>query len=189
MASRLVFASALAFAGMVFVAAQPVRRPSPYVEVSAGPLIGIDRPLKGCSGDLEVGLRLEPFEAEFRAGSAYDFSLASGALRLDLEIGLGSGLRAIVGGLLPFGALLLADPSAPEGARIAVRPGAWPDRFGLGATIAELPWRPLRARLGIEAELVYTAYSLDAGDALSGAAAFAAAVEAKLALRFRWGAP
>lgn len=160
-------------------------RLGPFVELSAGPLIGIDRPLKGCSVGALLGLELEPFELGLRADAAYDFSLASGAMRLDTMIGLGSSLRATVGGLLPLGALSLPDP-AGLGARVAVKAAPWPDRFGLGATIADLPWRALRARLGVDAELVYTAYRLETASPLSGAAAFAASVEARLALRLRW---
>jgi hypothetical protein len=173
---------------IVLAAAAPTApaRPAIFVECSAGPLIGIDRPLKGCSGDMALAMALPPFEAGLRAGTAYDLALGSGALRLDIELGLGSGLRAIVGGLVPFGGLGLPDPSGLPGARIPVEAAPWPDRFGLGATIADLPWRALGARMSLDAELVYTAYCLEGASALAGAAAFAAAVEARLALRFRW---
>ena len=160
----------------------------PLAELSAGPLIGIDRPLRGCSLGIGLGFELEPFELMVRADTAYDFSLDSGALGLDAVIGLGSSLRAIVGGLIPFGQLSLPDP-AGLGARVAVKAAPWPDRFGLGATIAGFPLKALRARLGIDAELVYTSYRLEAASALSGAAAFAASVEARLALRLSWGTP
>jgi hypothetical protein len=131
-------------------------------------------------------MALPPFEAGLRAGAAYDLALGSGALRLDFELGLGGGLRAIVGGLVPFGELGLPDPSGLPSARIPVEAAPWPDRFGLAATIADLPWRALGARMSVDAELVYTAFRLEGASALAGAAAFAAAVEARLALRFRW---
>ncbi|MGA2548284.1 MAG: hypothetical protein ABSF43_17195 [Rectinemataceae bacterium] len=164
-----------------------------FAELSAGPLIGIDRPIKGCSGGLSVGMTLPPFEGGIRAGAAYDATLDVGLLRFDLEIGLGSGLRAIVGGLIPLGGLGLPDP-AGTGFRVPVSAAAWPNRFGIASTLAELPWRALKARTVIEVELVYTDYrlaprgtaSLPEAQALSGAAAFAAGVEATIAIRMRW---
>lgn len=164
-----------------------------FAELSAGPLIGIDRPIKGCSGALLAGMALPPFEGGIRAGAAYDAALDVGLLRFDLEIGLGSGLRAIVGGLIPCGELSLPDPSGMD-LRVPVSAAAWPNRFGIASTLAELPWRALRARTVIDVEFVYTDYrlmphggtALPATQALSGAAAFAAGVEATIAIRMRW---
>lgn len=177
------FAVALALATSAPIAQA---RPALFAELSAGPLLGIDRPLKGFSGDASLGIAVAPFEASLRAGPAYDMALGSGSLRMDFELGLGSGLRAVVGGLLPLGGLRLPDPEGAPGAAVAVEPAAWPDRFGLAATIADLPWRALGASLWIDAELVYTAYRLEGASALAGAAAFAAAVEARLALRLKF---
>jgi len=195
LSAAIAILGAAAHAGAAQGSAAPARSPGlrPLAELSAGPLIGIDRPFRGGSGELLLGLALAPFEAGIRAGVAYDIALGAGAFRLDAALGLGSGLRAIVGGLVPFGALSLQDPAGASGTRLAVTEGRWPDRFGLAASIAEFPWKAAKARVGIEAELVYTAYRLAAGGAqaptgaLAGAAAFAAAVEAKLALRLRWG--
>jgi hypothetical protein len=164
-----------------------------FAELSAGPLVGIDRPIKGCSGGLLVGMALPPFEAGIRAGAAYDAALDVGLLRFDLEIGLGSGLRAIVGGLVPLGELSLPD-TAGGGLRVPVAAAAWPNRFGIASTLAELPWRALKARTVIDVEFVYTDYCLKphggttfpAAQALCGAAAFAAGIEATIALRMRW---
>jgi hypothetical protein len=66
------------------------------------------------------------------------------------------------------------------------------NRFGLGATLARLPWRLFGSVLYVQAELVYTDYRLiqgtgDASAALAGAAAFAAGVEASAAIVLRWG--
>jgi hypothetical protein len=164
-------------------------------ELSAGPLVGIDRPVKGCSLALMAGLAFPPFEAGIRAGAAWDAGLGAGLLRFDLEIGLGSGLRAVVGGLAPLGGLALPDP-AGGAIPVPVTVAAWPDRFGIASTLAQLPWRVLGAQLAIDVELVYTDYrlttragatSLSAAQALSGAAAFAAGVEATVAVRLRWG--
>ena len=194
-----VFALATAFAS---AAASPKTAPhenEPYrgffAELSSGPLIGIDRPLKGCSGSFLAGMALPPFEFGMRAGAAYDGALNIGLLRFDLEIGLGNGLRAIVGGLIPLGGLSLPDPAGGIDVRVPVTAAALPNRFGIASTLAELPWRALRARMAIDVELVYTDYriapqtgqvSLPAAQALSGAAAFAAGVEAAIALRMRW---
>ena len=163
------------------------RRPRLAAELSAGPLLGLDEPLRGASGDAFVGMRLSPFEAGIRAGGAYDAALKTGDLRFDFALGLGSGLRAIVGGLLLLREPTLRDSSGREAA-VRASVADWPDRFGISATIAELSPRPLGARLGIDAEIVYTAFRVEAKDALSGAAAFAASVEARIALRLRFGA-
>lgn len=156
-----------------------------FTELSASPLLGIDRPINGCSLDLLCALGLSPFEAGFRAGGAYDASLATCDLRLDLVLGLGRGLRAIVGGLVLFDRPPLSDPGGGE-ARVIARIADWPNRFGIAATLAETPWRLFGAPLSIDTELVYTAYRVEARTALSGAAAFAAGVEAKVALVLRW---
>lgn len=161
-------------------------RVEPFVELAMGPVIGIDGPLKGGAIASHVGLALYPFELRLRANAAYYFPLKMGILGVDIVFSIGPSMRAIVGGLLPFGPLSLQDPSGS--ARIPVIPAPWPDRFGLGATIVEFPWKPLEARVGIEAELLYTAYNLQSATALVGAAAFAASVEATVSLRVRWGA-
>jgi hypothetical protein len=172
------------------IAAEGARSPRFLVELSAGPLLGIDEPLRGCEGSLALGIRLQPFEAGLRAGTAYDGRLQTGSFRLDLELGLGSGLRALIGALLPFGEAALPDPSGTG--LVPVTAGDWPNRFGFASTLFVLPRQLLRAQALIDAELVYTDYSLPRGSAasaagrLSGAAAFAAGIEAGLSLRLRW---
>jgi hypothetical protein len=186
-----------AMLGLLLLASSAIQRidaegrsPFLFAELSAGPLLGVDKPLKGGEGGALVGLRWEPFEAGLRAGAAYDGALEGGAFRLDLTLGLGQGLRAIVGALLPLGDLSLP---APDGSgTLRVEPAGLPCRFGLGSTVAELHRRFFGARFQLCAELVYTAYRLaDAPTAsttsLAGAAAFAAGLEATLALRLRWG--
>jgi hypothetical protein len=108
-------------------------------------------------------------------------------MRFDLCLGLGNGLRAIVGCLLLFDEPVL--PGTDGSASVAAKPQDWPNRFGVGATLLDTPWRLLGAQLALGAELVYTSYRLGAKTALSGAAAFAAGVEAKLQLRLHWGPP
>ena len=118
-------------------------------------------PFKGCSGELLARPRAAPFEAGIRAGGAYDTSLGLGrTCASTLELGLGSGLRAIVGGLLLFGALSLPDR------REATERASPVDGGGLARPLRPRPrrsptsWQALRARVGIDAELVYTAYRL-----------------------------
>jgi hypothetical protein len=175
-----------------------ISRPRFIAEISAGPLLGLDAPLRGAEIGSAAGLRLSPFEALLRAGEAYDAALKVFDSRLDLEIGLGSGLRAIIGGLLLPGNPRLSDSSGQE-ASVRASLADWPNRFGIGAKIAELfPRRgrggggaaggeSRRPALGLEAELVYASYRTEAESALSGARAFAASVEARIALRLRWG--
>jgi len=167
--------------------------PALRAELSAAPILGIDRPLRGCAGTIGLGVALEPFEATLRAGAAYDASLGAPSLRFDIGLGLGGGLRVLIGGVLFAGEPSLGDPQGGD-SRVALKPAAWPDRFALAATIAEPPWRLLGAATAIEAELAYSAYRVDdrgqsapAARALVGAAAFAAGVEATLAIRMRWG--
>jgi hypothetical protein len=185
-ATALALALAIAPASNSAGAESAPPRARVFAELSAGPLFGIDRPLKGCSLDALIGLGLAPFELGIRGAGAYEAALEGGNLRFDFELGLGSGLRAIVGGLLLRGEPALPDSRAGE-ARLAAAVADWPNRFGIAATIAELPWRPFRAALGLEAELVYTAFRVKAENALYGAAAFAAGAEARIALRLRWG--
>ena len=176
-------ASILAGAAAMSTQAE-VPRPSFFGELTAGPLFGLDRPLRGCSGELAAGFALAPFELGIGAGGAYDAALATGDLRFDHAVGLGSGLRAILGCLLVFG-----EPTLPGGdGSVAATFGDWPNRFGLAATIAELPFRIFGARPSIETELVYTVYRVKEATALTGAPAFAAGVEASLALELRWTA-
>jgi len=170
---------------------KPGRAVSMLAELAAGPLIGIDSPFKGCSGSLLLGLAAKPFEAGLRAGLAYDTALQAGSLRLDFELGLGGGLRAIIGGLLPLGELGLSDPLGGT-LPVPLVAADWPDRLGLASTLFVLPRPLLGAQALVDAELVYTDYRFaqaSAGSAaarLSGAAAFAAGVEACLGLRLRW---
>jgi hypothetical protein len=158
------------------------------LELAAAPLLGIELPLKGCFGSFLGSFVIEPFELGLGVGGAYEAALNAGSLRLDLSVALGSGLRAILGGLILFGEHAL--PGAGD-ARVVAEASDWPNRFGIGASIVELPIKLLGARLGIDAQLVYNAYRLAEGSAsngaaLAGAAVFAASVEACVALRFRW---
>lgn len=190
----LALASGLSFgAAALGAAAQaPANRAAFLAELSVGPLLGLDHPIKGGAGALLLGLSIAPFEAGIRAGAAYDAGFRTGLLRFDLELGLGGDFRAILGGLVPLGSLALPEPSGAAGA-VPAAVGPWPNRFGLASTLFELPWRLVGARLLLDAELVYTDFRVAAAPAagtragaLSGAAAFAAGVEATLALRLRW---
>jgi hypothetical protein len=166
-------------------------RPRAFAELSAGPLMGLDKPLRGASADALAGIRLSPFEAGLRAAGAYDGTLKTWDSRFDLIFGLGSGLRAIVGGLLVSGGRELSDSKGRK-AEVYASPADWPNRFGIGAAIARLVPRVGGGNdgpeLGLDAEFVYTSYRVKAEDALSGATAFVAGVELRAALRLRWGA-
>jgi hypothetical protein len=159
--------------------------PRLVAELEAAPLFSLSFPVRG--GELSAlgGLEWRPFEAGIRAGGAYDAAFDAWDMRLDLCLGLGSGLRAIVGCLLLFGEPAL--PGTDGSAHVAATPQDWPNRFGIGTTLLDAPWRLLGAHLAFGAELVYTSYRLSAKTALSGAAAFAASAEAKLQMRLRWG--
>lgn len=161
-----------------------------FAELSAGPILGLDAPLRGGTAGGAIGARLSPFEAGIRAAEAYDAALKCWDTRLDFELGLGSGLRAIIGGLLLPCGISLSDSSG-QTASVAATAADWPNRFGIGATIAELfrieGIKGGGPAIGLDAGIVYTSYRLEARNALTGAAAFAASVEASIALRFRWG--
>ena len=158
--------------------------PHLVAEIEAAPLFSLSSPFRG--GELSAlgGVEWKPFEAGLRAGGAYDAAFDAWNMRFDLCLGLGSGLRAIVGGLLLFGEPTL--PGTDGSAHVAAMPQDWPNRFGIGATLLDAPCRLFGARLALGAELVYASYRLSAKTALSGAAAFAAGVEAKLQMRLRW---
>ena len=162
----------------------PDSGPRLVAELEAAPLFSLSSPFRG--GELSAlgGVNWKPFEADIRAGGAYDAAFDAWNMRFDLCLGLGSGLRAIVGGLLLFGEPAL--PGTDGSAYVAAMPQDWPNRFGIDATLVDAPWLLIGAHLTFGAELVYTSYRLSAKTALSGAAAFAAGVEAKLQMRLRW---
>jgi hypothetical protein len=165
-------------------------RPEILVELGIGPIIGLDAPLRGASAGLMVGMGWGPVEAGLRAGAAYDRALGSASLRLDLELGLGGGLRIVAGGIVPLSPAVLE----PGGAALPLRAASWPSRFGLSARLAELPRGPFGSRVAASASMIYAAYRV-AGDAdaaaaaLSGAAAFAACVEVDATVSLEWGRP
>jgi hypothetical protein len=158
----------------------------PYVELEAFPLFGLDRIVRGGGGSCALGLEWAPFALGLRSGAVYDLSLDSCLLRFDCELGFGEELRAIVGCCLPLGSPSLG----PD--RLSLESAPWPNRFGLGATIFELPRPILGAVARVDGSLVYTAYRFAAGAAassaaaLSGTAAFAVGLEAQILVRLRW---
>jgi len=165
-------------------------RPRLVAELGAGPMIGLDSPIRGAEAGFLLGLGWGPVEAGLRAGAALDRALECASVRLDLELGLGGGLRVLVGGVVPLARPVLE----PDGAALPLEASGWPCRFGLAATIAELPAGPFGSRVVARAELAYSAYRV-AGDAassakaaLSGAAAFAACVEICATVSLAWGA-
>jgi hypothetical protein len=158
-------------------------------ELAASPVFSLSTPFRGCGASVLAGFSLEPFEAALRGGGSYDSGLETGTMRFDFVAGLGTGLRAIVGCLLLFDEPLLPG-SGEGGVHVSSGPEDWPNRFGLGTTLFDFPLRrrgrDVGLKLALDAELIYTSYRVDAKTALAGAAAFAAGVEASLALRLRW---
>jgi hypothetical protein len=186
-----LLAAALLSASARLAAAAPAEPPRPRfsAEISAGPMIGLDTPLRGGTAGLMVGLAWGPVEAGLRASAAVDRTLGSASARLDLELGLGGGMRIVVGGIVPISAPTLD----PEGAALRLETAPWPCRFGLSARIAELPRGPFGSRAAVFAGMVYSAYRVAADSppaaraALSGAAAFAACVEVSATIALEWG--
>jgi hypothetical protein len=176
--------------------------PSLVAEVSAGPALGLDRFLRGCSFDAGLGFSWAPFEADLRAGASYDAAFGQGAIDLDIALSLGKNLRAIIGGLFPLGPLALETDSGA----VLLKTGTWPNRFGLEATLAEIPLGRAGLKAGpkagpnaelkaeLAADFVYedlhvSDLASSAASRLSGAQAFAACVEAELVLRAAWRRP
>jgi hypothetical protein len=181
---------ALALCAVLGAPASQARAEARFVaELSAAPLFSLSKPLRGCAGSALAGISYAPFEAALRAGGSYDAGFETGTMRFDFVAGLGTGLRAIVGCLLLFDEPILPG-SGESGAHVSSGPVDWPNRFGLGTTLFDLPLRhrgrEVGLKLALDAELMYTSYRVDAKTALTGAAAFAAGVEASLALRLRW---
>jgi hypothetical protein len=165
-------------------------RPRIVAELGAGPIIGLESPLRGASAGLLVGLEWGRLEAGLRAGAAYDRALGSASLRLDLELGLGGGLRVVAGGIIPLSPAVLE----PEGAALPLDAAAWPSRFGLSSRLVELDRGPFGSRVAASASMIYSAYRVacgrdEAAAALSGAAAFAACVEVGATISLEWGRP
>jgi hypothetical protein len=187
----LVLAALLAAAKVPVPALEAApERPRFLAELGIGPIIGLDAPLRGASAGLLVGMGWGPVEAGLRAGAAYDRLLGSASLRLDLELGLGGGMRIVAGGIVPLSPAVLE----PEGAALPLEAAAWPSRFGLSARMAELPRGPFGSRLVASASMIYTAYRVTGGAdsaaaALSGAAAFAACVEVDATISLEWARP
>jgi hypothetical protein len=204
----------VAAAGLVGgAAASPLSR-ALSLELAAGPLIGLDRALRG--GALALGLGLAPAalleerEGEHlalggRAELSYDRSLESWQADYALCLALGRSLSLELGGELPISQASLdagggVSGGSAKGARLALAPLAFPSRFVAAATIVELARAraeegrfPERPRLVLEARLGWTAYEARGreGEAedpeLSGAAGFSAGLVAGLFLALRWG--
>jgi len=179
------------------------------LELAAGPLIGLDRALRGGALALELGLApaalLETGGGEHlalggRAELSYDRSLESWQADYALCLALGSGLSLELGGELPISQ---ASVGAAPGSRVALAPLAFPSRFVAAATVAEFTRGRAageakgrffeRPRVILEARLGWAAYEArglggGADDAeLSGAAGFSAGLVGGLFVALRWG--
>lgn len=167
---------------------------------SAGPLVGLDHPLRGAAAGAEIGLAYGWLGALCRGTGIWDARLGAPALRLDIAARFGPDLSFIVGGEIPFGeqAAALGDACVP------IAPENFPCRFGLRATIAKfLPHSSApdaaggslrhasRFGLTLDAELAWTAYRASGRDGplpagALGEAGFAAGFTSVIALRCGW---
>ncbi|HET7839188.1 MAG TPA: hypothetical protein VFL04_05470 [Rectinemataceae bacterium] len=159
-------------------------------ELRAGPWLGLDRPLRGGSLAAGASLGLGGVVPGLRARMDYDSSLGSLIAGAELSLGFGNEIALVLGGELPLGALSLET----DGARIALTPRSWPNRFGIAAVLAEIaPRRAGRPGLCLETELSWSAYGYadDAQpglgpEAASGVAGFSAGFRAFLGLVLSW---
>jgi len=157
-------------------------------EIGAGPISGLDDPLRGAAAGLLVGASIGPIEAGFRPSLAYDASLSSLSLRADLVLGIGDGVRLIAGGIVPLSPAILE----PEGVALALEAGKCPCRFGLESRLTEARRGPFGSSFSASAAIVYSAYRI--GDeaaaapeaALAGTAAFAACIELRVSIDLAW---
>ncbi len=157
-------------------------------ELGVGPIAGLDDPLRGGAAGLLVGAGRGAIEAGLRPSLAYDGSLDSATLRVDLVLGIGDGVRLIAGGIVALKPAILE----PEGAALPLEAGAWPCRFGLEARLFESARGPFGSAISASAAIAYSAYRI-AGDAalspeaaLAGTAAFAACVELRASIDLAW---
>jgi len=157
-------------------------------ELDAGPLLGLDEPLRGASGGVMLGLGLGQLGLGLSSHAAYDRTLDFVSISLDLGAEIGDGLRIIVGGVLPLTSATLD----PEGAALPLTAANWPSRFGLATRLIDSNRGLLGSRFRISAEIVYTAYRVEeeeaqtAKAALSGARAFAACIEIRITAALAW---
>lgn len=158
------------------------------IEVGAGPIAGLDNPLRGASAGILLGAAIGAVEASARPSLAYDASLGSLSVRVDLVIGIGDGFRLIAGGMVPLKSAILE----PEGAALPLEVGNWPCRFGLESKLIESAFGPFGSRVSASASITYSAYrvakeaSESAKAALAGTAAFAACVELLVSVGLSW---
>jgi hypothetical protein len=195
---RLVTAAVLAAAAPLYAAAADEdrraveTRPSQdffiTLELDAGPLLDLDKPLRGASGGLSLGIGRGPLGLGLSSHAAYDSALDSASIRIDLGVEIGGGARIIVGGVLPLTSATLD----PNGAALPLEVPRWPGRFGLASRIVDSKRGLFGSRFCVSAEIVYTAYR--AADeaahtsqaALAGAEAFAACIEIYISAALAW---
>lgn len=214
MRKTVAFSAALAVAAILHAAASPAsvqappaqagaprRAPPFYLELLAGPTLGLDRALRGGAAALGAGFappRLGGLGLGARAEAAYDASLRAFVGRAELLLALGPGLALGLGGELPLGELSLREPRS--GCGIRLEPAALPSRFSLEALVAELKPRAAgRPRAGLSAELAWSAYRAlgvepegegalpSLAGLLSAESGFAAGLSCALRLRLAWG--
>jgi hypothetical protein len=191
----LAFFLGLALQQGSFLAAQGQARPRAYFELGAGPLTGLDRPFRGGTIALGLGLGAEGLAAGCAATLGYDVSLESWLSDLELCLEIGEGFRVFAGAELPLGkpSLRLA------GKKVTLEPAALPNLFGVAVTLLDFsessagPMGNERPRFSVEAALSWSAYrfadkeeAAAIGAAASGISGFAAGFHLATTLRLRW---
>ncbi|MGO8695652.1 MAG: hypothetical protein ACLQMF_18475 [Rectinemataceae bacterium] len=185
-------------------------------ELGAGPLLGLDRPLRGAELSatllLDLGAAFGPgfsgLAQGVEAAALYDMSFQATILCADIVFYLGPEIRLLAGFETPLG------PAAidADGTSLALEPGPWPNRFAVSALLGRLggsePSRETargsgtarrpperRPRFSIEAEFGWSSYRLAdqtsatrLQTARSGIRGFAAGFRLDTVLRLRWGA-
>ncbi len=168
----------LALAATAALACAPALAAPPalLLEIEAGPMIGMDRLLRGGRAAACVGVEAGGIAAALRAALSFDASLGSFFVQAGLVLGLGGRTRLEIGQEFPLGAPALAAAGGPW----ALEPAGWPNAFALSVALGgpegagtEGASRA-RPRLEAAAELSYVAYRV-AGTAAAGATAGAAA--------------
>jgi hypothetical protein len=125
-------------------------------ELGAGPLVGLDRPLRG--GELSAALLLDLGGAlgpgfsglmqGIEAAALYDISFQATILCADIVFYLGPELRLLAGCEMPLGSAALDA----DGVSLALNPGSWPNRFAVSVLLGRLgcgPETPQAAPLAV----------------------------------------
>jgi len=173
---------ALAAAAALACAPALAAPPALLLEIEAGPMIGMDRLLRGGRAAACMGVEADGIAAALKAALSFDASLGSFFVQAGLVLGLGGRTRLEIGREFPLGSPSLAV----AGGRCPLEPLGWPNAFVLAVALGGRGAARDEPRAGTEgasragprleaaAELSYVAYRV-AGTAAAGATAGAAA--------------